>query len=61
MVIIYQKSVKGRRNCDAYCLRPRYTVQGGELALIPGAHLYRDPFCWNAARSRGRCSNVLAW
>lgn len=29
-------------------------VEGdGGLALIKGAHLYRDPFCWNTARLAG--------
>ena len=24
---------------------------GGELAVVPGAHLYRSPYLWNTGRS----------
>jgi hypothetical protein len=35
--------------------------EGGELALIPGAHLYRIPYKWNIERTDGHAEMKAGW
>ena len=34
---------------------------GGDLALVPGAHLYREAFCWNAERADDDAAMERGW